>query len=112
MKVYQVSNIPNSQSVGDQIDSPQFKGKSDWSKLGKDVSKKSKFIPKALTYLGQNDGEILNTVVTAVGTSVVAPIFIAGNPLSKEDKETKWYSAMRQPISAVIAFSAISCPLR
>lgn len=103
MKVYQLSNIPNSPSVGDNKDSLKFRGKSDWSKIGKEVSKKSKFVPKALTYLGQNDGEILNTVVTAVGTSVVAPIFIAGNPFSKEDKETKWYSAMRQPISAVIA---------
>lgn len=65
---------------------------------------KGNFIPNALVYLGKNDGEILNTCVTTVGTGVVAPIFIAGNPLSKEDKETKWYSALRQPISAVIAF--------
>ena len=103
MKVHRLSNIPNTQSNAEIKGSPKFKGKSDWSKVGKEVAKKSKFMPKALTYLGQNDGEILNTVVTAVGTSVVAPIFIIGNPISKEDKETKWYSAMRQPISAVIA---------
>lgn len=102
MKV-QTTNIPNSQPSAETKKSPHFRAKADWSKYGKDIAKNSKKIPKALTYLGQNDGEILNTVVTAVGTSVVAPIFIAGNPLSKEDKETKWYSAMRQPISAVIA---------
>ena len=102
MKV-RATNIPNTQSSTETSHSPRFRAKADWNKFGKDIAKNSKKIPKALTYLGQNDGEILNTVVTAVGTSVVAPIFIAGNPLSKEDKETKWYSAMRQPISAVIA---------
>lgn len=102
MKV-QLLNIPNSKLAGDEKSSPRFRAKSDLGKIGKDVAKNSKFVPRTLTYLGQNDGEILNTLVTAVGTSVVAPIFIAGNPFSKEDKETKWYSAMRQPISAVIA---------
>lgn len=69
----------------------------------KAAAKKMPWIARALMYVGQNDGEILNTLVTAFGTAVIAPIFIAGNPISKEDKETKWYSAMRQPISAVIA---------
>ncbi len=63
-------------------------------------------IPKLLAKLKQHDGEILNTLVTAIGTAFVAPVFIAFNPLSKEDKETKIYSAMRQPISAVIAVGA------
>ena len=67
------------------------------------AAKKLPWLARALMYVGKNDGEILNTLVTAVGTAVIAPIFIAGNPISKEDKETKWYSAMRQPISAVIA---------
>lgn len=67
------------------------------------AAKKMHWLPRFLMYAGQNDGEILNTLVTFFGTAVVAPIFIAGNPISKEDKETKWYSAMRQPISAVIA---------
>lgn len=52
------------------------------------------------------DGEYMNILVTAFGTAVVAPIFIAFNPLSKKDKETKMYSALRQPISAVIAVAA------
>ena len=67
------------------------------------AAKKMPWVARALMYVGQNDGEILNTLVTAFGTAVIAPILIAGNPISKEDKETKWYSAMRQPISAVIA---------
>lgn len=48
-------------------------------------------------------GEIFNTMVTAIGTAIVAPIFIVFNPLASEDKETRIYSAWRQPISAVIA---------
>lgn len=102
MKV-QSSNIPNKQPMAAQHLPPSFRGKADWRKVSKEISNNSKFVSKALTYLGQNDGEILNTVVTAVGTAVIAPLFIAGNPISKEDKETKWYSALRQPISAFIA---------
>lgn len=71
--------------------------------LTKQIAESSPKAIKFLTNLGKNNGEILNTIVTAIGTACVAPIFIAFNPLSKEDKETKIYSALRQPISAVIA---------
>lgn len=60
-------------------------------------------LPRLLAKLKQHDGETLNILTTAVGTAFVAPLFIAFNPLSKEDKDTKIYSAMRQPISAVLA---------
>lgn len=69
------------------------------------IYENSKGAQKALQSLGLNDGENLNNIVTAVGTSAVAPIFIRYNPISKEDKETKGYTAMRQPISAVIALA-------
>ena len=39
--------------------------------------------------VGENNGENLNNVVTAIGTAGVAPIFIVNNPLAKEDKKTK-----------------------
>ena len=81
-----------------------FRGKTNLNALAEEVSKKSKWLPRMLTYLGQHDGEILNTTVTAVGTAAVAPVFIIANPMSNEDAETRWYTAMRQPISAVIAF--------
>jgi hypothetical protein len=48
-------------------------------------------------------GEKSSIIINAIGTGLLAPIVIAKNPLSKEDKETKTYSAMRQPLSAVIA---------
>ena len=59
-------------------------------------------------------GEIGGILITALGTGLVAPIFIGFNPFvkapkdaTKEQKEdvknTKLYTAMRQPISAVLA---------
>ena len=59
-------------------------------------------------------GEIGGILITALGTGLVAPIFIGFNPFTKppknatkEQKEdfdnTKKYTAMRQPISAALA---------
>lgn len=48
--------------------------------------------------------EAASIIITAIGTGLVAPIFIANNPLANStDEETKKYSALRQPVSAVIA---------
>lgn len=102
MKVGGINSI-NTPIKREQKASPTFHGKGDFNQLGDQIAKFQKWIPRTLAYIGQNDGEILNTVVTAVGTAGVAPIFIALNPFSKEDKETKYYTAGRQPISAVTA---------
>ena len=59
-------------------------------------------------------GELGGIIITALGTGLVAPVFIGFNPFvkpaknataeEKEDmKNTKIYTAMRQPISAVLA---------
>ncbi|MDD3012737.1 MAG: hypothetical protein PHC34_03435 [Candidatus Gastranaerophilales bacterium] len=48
-------------------------------------------------------GEKTSIIINAIGTGLLAPLVIANNPLSKEDKDVKTYSALRQPISAVIA---------
>ncbi len=57
---------------------------------------------KFLMYLQKHSGENLNNTITAIGTTGVAPFFIAFNPFSKEDKDSKYYTALRQPISACI----------
>lgn len=57
-------------------------------------------LEKAQKHLGT---EIATTSINAIGTAAVAPVFIAFNPLSKTDKETRQYSALRQPVSAVLA---------
>lgn len=69
-------------------------------------SEMAQYLPKQLKTLQQIDkysGEAFNIGVNAVGTAAVAPVFIAYNPLSKTDEETKKYSALRQPISAILA---------
>lgn len=59
-------------------------------------------------------GEIGGILITAMGTGLVAPIFIGFNPFMRAPKDateeqkkemtnTKLYTAMRQPISAVLA---------
>ncbi len=60
---------------------------------------------KYFVMLNKNNGEHLNNIVTAVGTAAVAPVFIRFNPLSDEDPKVKAYSALRQPLSAVLALS-------
>lgn len=55
---------------------------------------------KLKDWLNSEQGGI---IVNALGTGLVAPIFIAYNPLAKTDENTKKYTALRQPVSAVIA---------
>ena len=50
-----------------------------------------------------NIGELQDVCINAVGTGLLAPIFIKYNPISKTDEDTRTYSAWRQPISAVLA---------
>lgn len=59
-------------------------------------------VGKFLMWLNKNNGENLNNTVTAIGTTGVAPFFIAFNPFSKEEQNSKYYTALRQPISAAI----------
>ena len=58
---------------------------------------------KIFDKLSKTAGEVQNILFIGLGTTFVAPIFIAYNPLSHQDEKTKKYSALRQPISAVIA---------
>ncbi len=58
---------------------------------------------KVLRKLGSNGGEIQNIIINAIGTGMVAPIFIKYNFLSDADEDTRTYSAWRQPVSAVLA---------
>ena len=100
MKVNSVNNITPNRQLNS---APSFRGKGldpeIIAHLNKDGSRFSRF----LNYVGENQGEALNIIVTAIGTAIICPLFIAFNPISKEDKKTKEYSAWRQPISAVIA---------
>lgn len=58
---------------------------------------------KGMKKLNENMGEVQNIFINALGTGLVAPIFIKWNPLSKTEEDTRTYSAWRQPVSAVLA---------
>ena len=60
-------------------------------------------IIKGMKRVTDNMGEVQNIIINALGTGLVAPIFIKWNPLSKTDEDTRTYSAWRQPVSAIIA---------
>lgn len=57
---------------------------------------------KTMKRLSDSMGEVQNIIVNAIGTALVAPVFIKWNPFSKTDEDTRTYSAWRQPVSALI----------
>ncbi len=64
------------------------------------------FMPWMVKKLGVAEklrGEIMNIIINAMGTGLVAPVFIKYNFLSDADEDTRTYSAWRQPLSAVLA---------
>ena len=67
------------------------------------IEKNSDIMTKFLTWMGNNEGELMNVLVNFFGTAAICPIFIRYNPLTKEDKKKKAYSAWRQPLSAIIS---------
>ncbi len=66
---------------------------------------------KFMNFLKNAEGEVQNIIITALGTGLIAPIFIKYNFLSKKDEDTRTYGAMRQPISAVTALAVQSIPV-
>jgi hypothetical protein len=65
-------------------------------------------MPSSIKFLNgfkKHMGEGQDIIVNAIGTGVVAPIFIKYNDLSKADEDTKTYSALRQ--SAMAAYAVL-----
>lgn len=96
-----------------QAAQPQFKGGLSYSERIAESLPHAKTI-KAMKSLEWLKGEIGGILITALGTGLVAPIFIGYNPFvkapknatpeqKKENENTKLYTAMRQPISAALA---------
>lgn len=101
MKVQRIND-----NVYPQKNPTQFRGKGLDPDVVRHLNANSGKMAKFLHYVGENQGEALNILVTAFGTAIICPLFIAFNPFSKEDDKTKQYSAWRQPISAIIAVAA------
>ena len=71
--------------------------------LEKYILERMPWIARAMVRLHEGMGEVQNQLINAFGTGLVAPLFIMYNPLSDKDQDTKTYTAMRQPISAMLA---------
>lgn len=81
---------------------PNFTGVSA-SEVKSGINKMQNPFMRWMSKFENNIGELQDVCINAVGTGLLAPIFIKYNPLSKTDEDTRTYSAWRQPISAVLA---------
>lgn len=70
--------------------------------IGQKIDSFMPYSVKMAKKLSSGLGEVQNTMINAIGTGLIAPIFIKFNPLSKSDEDTRTYAAWRQPISAVL----------
>lgn len=71
--------------------------------IEKEINKLNSAPLRFVNKLRDNIGEFQDICINALGTGLLAPIFIKYNPLSKTDEDTRTYSAWRQPVSAVLA---------
>ena len=80
-------------------DSVSFQG------AGNTLAKKSMFAFRNLSEYMNNISEITNALIAAIGTGIIAPAIILVSPGKgdKEDKEKKFFQAIRQPLSAGLA---------
>ncbi len=111
---YAAANAHKRQKAPQIAHAPNFTG--GVGKLSEEITNSlpAKNVLKRMKNLEWLKGEIGGILITALGTGLVAPIFIGFNPFVKapknstkeqkdEVKNTKLYTAMRQPISAVLA---------
>ena len=82
---------------------PSFNGGISQSMLRAEINNHNTPVLKGVNVLRKNIGEFQDICLNALGTGLLAPLFIKYNPLSKSDKDTRTYSAWRQPLSAVLA---------
>lgn len=102
-----VSNLGSTpiynQPLNQEKNQVAFKGKYSATDIGKKIDSYMPYSVKTAKKLSSGLGEVQNTMINAIGTGLIAPIFIKFNPLSKSDEDTRTYAAWRQPISAILS---------
>ena len=58
-----------------------------------------------LEKFSKNGGEKVSNYVNAAGKAVIAPLIIMNNPFTHEDKESKQWAAIKQPVEAIITIA-------
>ena len=97
MKVESVKQRINNQAVQQlyQQYKPNFTARVQIPERAVDINLKNEikaFMPpsiKGMKKFSDNMGEVQNIIINALGTGLVAPIFIKWNPLSKTDEDTR-----------------------
>ena len=71
------------------------------------LAQKGWFVLKKLANAMKNITEYHNAIIAAIGTGIIAPLIILVSPGKgdKEDKDKKFFQAIRQPISAILQLS-------
>lgn len=75
------------------------------AKEEKVIDKKTGVVGWFSRLLANHQGELENQIINACFTTTFAPFFIAFNPFADTDEKTKKYTALRQPISAIVSLS-------
>ncbi len=100
MIVNKITSLKTSNSTTKSRDT-SFTGNID---LAKTVSGESNLVKFSVGF-AKAGGEKVANMVNAFGKMLIAPFIIAFNPISKEDKDTKIYSAWKQPIEAALTIT-------
>ena len=71
------------------------------------ISKRGWFFLRNLSDYMKDASEITNAIIAAIGTGIIAPAIILVSPGKgdKEDKDKKFFQAIRQPLSAGLALA-------
>ena len=99
------ASTANYPKTSEQFDSVSFKGKADV------VARAKNMFVKLSNYM-KEPSEMTNALIAAIGTGAIAPFAIMCSPSKKADtpeekqaaREKKKFQAIRQPVSALLAF--------
>lgn len=69
------------------------------------ASKVNQYLATSIEKFSQKGGEKVSNYVNAAGKAVIAPLIIMNNPFTHEDKDSRKWAAVKQPVEAVITLA-------
>jgi len=65
----------------------------------------NQYVATSIEKFSQKGGEKVSNYVNAAGKAIIAPLIIMNNPFTHEDKESRKWAAVKQPVEAVITIA-------
>ncbi len=65
----------------------------------------NQYLATSMEKFSKNGGEKVSNYVNAAGKAVIAPLIIMHNPFTHEDKDSRKWAAIKQPVEAVITIA-------